>query len=220
MGQVEVERAYRVIGMLEKFTIAIRDEAVPALERARAAWRRRVLWTDAAFAAVLAAIAIGIGVWAGFGEAFAWLGAAGFGTWIGAAVLVVAAGYVHFRVRRLAARAVARRLPARRRGGLPHRRRRARARVRARHRGVAHHVDHHSGGLGDGCTGEDCERSRGGGTLCPAAQRPVRRPLRTQPFGLGRSPRAEPGRGLPGRRRLRPGLRPGRARSRPSRRSG
>ena len=114
MEQVEVERAYRVIGMLEKLALAIRDEAVPALERAREAWRRRVLWTDAALAAALAAIAVGIGAWAGFGEALAWLGAAGFGTWIGAAVLVLAAGYVHFRVRRIAARAGARRL---RRGG-------------------------------------------------------------------------------------------------------
>ena len=110
MEQVEVERAYRVIGMLEKFAIAIRDEAVPTLERARAAWRRRVLWTDAALAAVLVAAAVAGGVWIGFGEALTWLGAAGFGTWLGAAVLVLAAGYVHFRVRRIAARAGARRL--------------------------------------------------------------------------------------------------------------
>ena len=110
MEQVEVERAYRVIGMLEKLAIAVRDEAVPAIERARAAWRRRVLWADGALLAVVAAIAIGIGAWVGFGAAIAWLGAAGFGTWVGAAILVVAAVYVHFRVRRLAARAVARRL--------------------------------------------------------------------------------------------------------------
>ena len=110
MEQVEVERAYRVIGMLEKFAIAIRDEAVPALKRARAAWRRRVLWTDGVLAALLVAVAVGLGVWVGIGEALTWLGAAGFGTWVGAAVLVVAAGYVHFRVRRIAARAGARRL--------------------------------------------------------------------------------------------------------------
>ena len=110
MEQVEVERAYRVIGMLEKLAIAIRDEAVPALERARSAWRRRVLWADGTLLAVLAAAAVGIGAWAGFGAAVAWLGAAGFGIWVGAAVLVVVAGYVHFRIRRLAARAGARRL--------------------------------------------------------------------------------------------------------------
>ena len=110
MEQVEVERAYRVIGMLEKLALAIRDEAVPALEQARAAWRRRVLWTDAGMLAVLAAAAAGVGAWLGFGAAAAWLGAAGFGTTLGAAVLLVAAGYVHFRVRRMAARACSRRL--------------------------------------------------------------------------------------------------------------
>ena len=110
MEQVEVERAYRVIGMLEKLALAIRDEAVPALEGARSAWRRRVLLTDAVLAAVLVAIAVAVGVWVGVGEALTWLGTAGFGTWVGAAVLVLAAGYVHFRVRRIAARAGSRRL--------------------------------------------------------------------------------------------------------------
>ncbi len=111
MEQVEVERAYRVIGMLEEFALAIRDEAVPAIERARHAWRRRVLWIDAGLLAVLAAGAAGVGFWIGFDTVVGWLGAAGLGTaGLGAAVLVIAAGYVHFRVRRMAARACARRL--------------------------------------------------------------------------------------------------------------
>ena len=110
MEQVEVERAYRVIGMLEKLALAVRDEAVPALEEARAAWRRRVLLTDAALLAVLAAAAVAIGFQVGFDTATGWLGAAGFGTALGAAVLLVAAGYVHFQVRRMAARACRRRL--------------------------------------------------------------------------------------------------------------
>ena len=110
MEQVEVERAYRVIGMLEKLALAIRDEAVPALGQARAAWRRRVLWTDAVLLAVLAAAAVGVGVWVGFEAAAGWLGTAGFGTALGAAVLLVAAGYVHFQVRRITARASGRRL--------------------------------------------------------------------------------------------------------------
>ena len=110
MGQVEVERAYRVIGTLEKLALAIRDEAVPALEGARAAWRKRILWADAGLLVLLAAAAAGIGVWVGLDAASGWLGAAGFGTVLGAAVLLVAAGYVHFQVRRLAARACGRRL--------------------------------------------------------------------------------------------------------------
>ena len=110
MEQVEVERAYRVIGMLEKLALAIRDEAVPALEQARAAWRRRVLVTDAVLLAILAVVAVAVGFQVGFDIAAGWLGTAGFGTALGAAVLLVAAGYVHFRVRRMAARACGRRL--------------------------------------------------------------------------------------------------------------
>ena len=110
MEQVEVERAYRVIGMLEKLAIAIRDEAVPALERARAGWRRRILWTDAGLLAVVAAAAAAIGAWVGFDAAADWIGATGFGAALGAAVLLAIAGYVHFQVRRIAARAGARRV--------------------------------------------------------------------------------------------------------------
>lgn len=110
MEQVEVERAYRVIGMLEKLALAIRDEAAPALERARKAWRRRVLWIDAGLLAALAAAAAGVGAWVGFGAAAGWLGSAGFGSALGAAVLLAAAGWAHFRVRRIAARAFGRRL--------------------------------------------------------------------------------------------------------------
>ena len=110
MEQVEVERAYRVIGMLEKLALAVRDEAVPALEQARQAWRRKVLWADAGLLAALAAAAVGVGAWVGFGTVAGWLGAAGFGTALGAAVLLAAAGWAHFRVRRIAARACGRRL--------------------------------------------------------------------------------------------------------------
>ena len=110
MEQVEVERAYRVIGMLEKLALAIRDEAAPALERARKAWLRRVLWIDAGLLAALAAAAVGVGAWIGFGAAIGWLGTAGFGSALGAAVLLAAAGWAHFRVRRITARAFGRRL--------------------------------------------------------------------------------------------------------------
>ena len=110
MEQVEVERAYRVIGVLEKLALAIRDEAVPALEAARAAWRRRVLLTDGALLAALAAAVAAVGFQVGFGAAASWLESAGFGTALGAVVLLVAAGYVHFQVRRMAARACGRRL--------------------------------------------------------------------------------------------------------------
>ncbi len=48
MEQVEVERAYRIVGALEKTAKHIRDAVVPAVAEAKSIWRRRTLWTDAA----------------------------------------------------------------------------------------------------------------------------------------------------------------------------
>ena len=117
--RVEVERAYRVIGMIEKLALAIRDDAVPALERARAAWRKRILWTDGGLLAAVAVVAAGIGAWLGLEAAGSWLGAAGYGTAVAAAVVLAAAVYVHFRVRRMAARAVGRRIAREETGDSP-----------------------------------------------------------------------------------------------------
>ncbi len=44
--QVEVERSYRVVGLLDKSARHIRDELVPKLSQARRDWRRRTLWLD------------------------------------------------------------------------------------------------------------------------------------------------------------------------------
>ncbi len=54
MGQVEVERAYRIVASLEKNARDIEERAVPLLERFIAAWRRRVLWGDAVLFGLLA----------------------------------------------------------------------------------------------------------------------------------------------------------------------
>ena len=111
MEHVEEERAYRVIGMLEKLALVIRDEAVPALAQARAAWRKRILWTDAALLGLVVAVLAALGGWLGFGAVAGWIGSAGPAVgWAGAVVVLAAAGYVHFLVRRRAARAVKRRL--------------------------------------------------------------------------------------------------------------
>lgn len=110
--QVEVERVYRVIGMLEKFARGIRDEAVPALQRARRNWRRRVLWTDAAIAGIVLAAVIALGAWVGFDALLYWSWTFGLLSGGAAVVAIVVALFVHFRVRRIAARFVRRRLAA------------------------------------------------------------------------------------------------------------
>ncbi len=61
--QVEAERAYRIIGSLEKEAYKIRDEAVPTIERLKKRWAARVWRFDA--------IALGLIVALVFGGAFA-----------------------------------------------------------------------------------------------------------------------------------------------------
>lgn len=117
MRQVEVNRAYRVVGLLEHTARDIEGRLVPRLLRMMAQWRKRVLWLDAlAFGMVIALCVIG-GVWSGV-----WLGAGdATSLWpqltdrpvVGPALLVLAlalAGYVHFVIRRTAARGVVARL--------------------------------------------------------------------------------------------------------------
>jgi GTPase SAR1 family protein len=42
--QVEVERAYRVVGVLDKTARHLRDHLIPRVQEARRMWRRRTLW--------------------------------------------------------------------------------------------------------------------------------------------------------------------------------
>ena len=57
MEQVEIERAYRIVGSLEKTARAFEEKTVPALQQILDRWRRRTLIGDA-----IAAIAIVAGV--------------------------------------------------------------------------------------------------------------------------------------------------------------
>ena len=115
--QVEIERAYRVVGMLEKTAKAIERRVVPAVEAAKASWKRVVLWSDAAvFGALLVAFAawtITAGWWEGLRFSAPWFEPVSSTPWLLAlvAVLVAAgAGYLHHLVRHFSARFVARRI--------------------------------------------------------------------------------------------------------------
>ena len=60
---------------------------------------------------LVVAVLAALGGWLGFGAVAGWIGSAGPAVgWAGAVVVLAAAGYVHFLVRRRAARAVKRRL--------------------------------------------------------------------------------------------------------------
>ena len=62
ISQVEVERAYRIVGAMEKQAYTIRDEAVPTIERLKRAWKRRVLRLDAAVFATIAALVLAVAI--------------------------------------------------------------------------------------------------------------------------------------------------------------
>ncbi len=62
IGQVEAERAYRIIGNLESEAYAIRDTAVPALTRLKQLWRKRVIRFDLLAAVVVAGIVLGTSI--------------------------------------------------------------------------------------------------------------------------------------------------------------
>lgn len=117
--QVGIERAYRIVGLLEGTGRTISGDLVPRLERFLDAWRRLTLWGDAAlFGGALLlfiAAAVGFGWWEGLlPRVPLWEALAGFPALqaAAAAILGAAAVYVHFRVRGWAARRVGRRLAA------------------------------------------------------------------------------------------------------------
>lgn len=120
MEQVTVERAYRIVGSLENAANRIEHHAVPALTDALRRWRRGVLLLDALVLGPLFLLLIVATVYAGYwqGWRFAppWLDGS-LTSWIIAAVTgVVTAGVfvaLHFWIRKLVARRIARRLEER-----------------------------------------------------------------------------------------------------------
>lgn len=115
LNQVEVERAYRIIGMLEQTAKTIQNQIVPKLIEAKAVWRRRTAWMEGIlFGAILALLAftsIKAGYWEGLRFAPPWLDTLRGdpviqGVAAGVALLVI--GYIHYSMRRLAARTVVR----------------------------------------------------------------------------------------------------------------
>lgn len=114
IDQVEVERAYRIIGVLEQIARTIEERLVPTLREARRRWKRRTLWLDTAVFGTILVAALGASVWAGHWQGLsfsapwlAWLSDHPVPFWLGAGALVIAAVYLHFRLRRVAANGVA-----------------------------------------------------------------------------------------------------------------
>jgi len=101
--EVEVERAYRIVGALEKNAYTIRDRAVPSIARLRGLWAKRVLRTDAIVFGLIVAFVLVVAVVSGALDVLASLVLGAFadptsllGTLLALAVVVLA---VHFSVK-------------------------------------------------------------------------------------------------------------------------
>ncbi len=109
MEEVEIERAYRIVGALEKTARDIEERSVPMITANLGRWRKRVLWGDGILMGVLMLALLGFsisaGYWQGFSFAPPWL-QDGFNSplaWLLLGLLLVALIGIHFGVRNLAA---------------------------------------------------------------------------------------------------------------------
>lgn len=117
--QVSVERAYRIVGMLEQTAQMLKQDVVTRLQRFKDAWRRQVLWLEGVILALMLAAFLGLTVWGGFWEGWSlslpFLKVLTRNNYIlyGALIALLAiAGYVHFSIRRWAAKKIAAKLVA------------------------------------------------------------------------------------------------------------
>ena len=117
--QVGVERAYRIVGMLEQTAQMLKRDVVDRLQRFKESWRRKVLWLDGMILAAVLIAFFTLTVWGGY-----WTGVSlslpfwdlvtlNEYTFYGALVLILAiAGYIHFSIRAWAAKKVSAKLLA------------------------------------------------------------------------------------------------------------
>jgi hypothetical protein len=114
--RVGVERAYRIIGSLDKMAHHIEEKVIPWLRAYKARWRRWVLWGDALLLGALFLVVLLATLLPGLrdgshGSTPAWWHASGLPllwTWLVLAAVVVAGVYLHFKIRKQAARRVTR----------------------------------------------------------------------------------------------------------------
>lgn len=115
MAQVEIERAYRIVGSLEKLAHEVQSQIVPLLSQAIGSWKKRVLWGDGIILGFLAIIIAYISIKTGQpaedgtapGGLWAWITESRTRIAISLGLVLAAVGGIHFVVRNLAARTLA-----------------------------------------------------------------------------------------------------------------
>ncbi|MEO0973303.1 MAG: dynamin family protein, partial [Pseudomonadota bacterium] len=111
LERVEVERAYRVTGALERTARAVRDDMMPTVREARRWWKRRSIILDGIVLGglTLAAFAASVvfGWWEGVTLTPPWTSLTErfpLANWILLAILLAVLGYLHVVLRRVASR--------------------------------------------------------------------------------------------------------------------
>lgn len=117
MHEVEIERAYRIVGALEKTARDIEERAVPAISSTLERWKKRVLWGDGVAFGLLFFLLLGISVkldyWNGLSFAPPWLDGlmqSPGALYTSLVVLVIVVFGIHYLVRNLAAKSLLRQL--------------------------------------------------------------------------------------------------------------
>ncbi len=111
LDRVEVERAYRVTGALERTARAVRDDMMPTVREARRWWKRRSLVLDASVMGALLLAAFGASVvfgwWEGITFNAPWASLTQnypIANWVLLGVLVAGIAYLHLILRRAASK--------------------------------------------------------------------------------------------------------------------
>ncbi len=117
--QVGVERAYRIVGMLEQTSHMMKEAVVPRLQRFIERWRRKILWLEGVILGALTVVFMVLTIWGGYWEGLSlklpfWdlLTQNDYTKYSAIGILLIAAGYVHFSIRRWAAKKVMQKLLA------------------------------------------------------------------------------------------------------------
>jgi GTPase SAR1 family protein len=112
MEEVEIERAYRIVGALEKTARDIEDRSIPLISKALETWRKRVLWGDGilmgSLLVLLLVLTVKAGYWSGLSFNPGWLQQENgtlFASLAAGGLVLLLAG-VHFLVRAAAAKSL------------------------------------------------------------------------------------------------------------------
>jgi Dynamin family len=115
---VNVERAYRITGALEKLAHQIEEKVIPQLTEHKSHWRKMVLWGDGVLGVVLVFMIMVLSGVLGFRDGWRWAwpqwwqgsSANTAGMLIVLAILVGLFAWLHFKVRQIAANRVLRQI--------------------------------------------------------------------------------------------------------------